>query len=107
MIPDPGNPTDPTDEAVAGALAPLVAILAADDFGLAIGRDGAYDVTLTVTAGPTACPTCLVPETITRRMAEQHLNSLARRPWSVRVAYPADEAGDTAGDTAGGGAAQV
>jgi len=101
MIPDPTtDPADPTDAAVAGALAPLVAILAADDFGLAIGRDGAYDVTLTVTAGPTACPTCLVPETITRRMAEQHLNSLARRPWSVRVAYPTDKAGG------GDGAAQ-
>lgn len=94
MITDPSasdrGPANPTDERVVAALAPLVAILAADDFGLAIGRDGEYGVTLTVTAGPTACPTCLVPETITRRMAEQHLNSLARRPWTVRIAYPAD-----------------
>jgi hypothetical protein len=81
----------PTDEAVTGALAPLAGMLAADDFHLAITRRGEAEITLTVSAGPAACPTCLVPKDITRRMAEQHLRSLEHREWDVEIGYPTDE----------------
>lgn len=79
----------PSAEDITRALAPLAAVLAADDFRLEVSRAGTNNVTLTITAGPTACPTCLVPEHITRRMAEQHLNKLSREEWLIEVAYPA------------------
>ncbi|MFI6981000.1 hypothetical protein ACIBSV_20750 [Embleya sp. NPDC050154] len=79
----------PSAEEITRALAPLSVVLAADDFRLEVSRRGADNVTLTITAGPTACPTCLVPEHITRRMAEQHLNKLSREDWLIEIAYPA------------------
>ncbi|MGW1992042.1 hypothetical protein [Embleya sp. NPDC001921] len=79
----------PSAEDITRALAPLSAVLAADDFRLHVGHAGSTNVTLTITAGPTACPTCLVPEHITRRLAEQHLNRLAREEWLIEIAYPA------------------
>ncbi|WP_331771839.1 hypothetical protein OG948_50585 (plasmid) [Embleya sp. NBC_00888] len=78
----------PSAEEITRALAPLSAVLAADDFRLEVSHAGASNVMLTITAGPTACPTCLVPEQITRRMAEQHLNKLSREEWLIEVAYP-------------------
>ncbi|MCF2533788.1 hypothetical protein [Yinghuangia soli] len=81
---------DPTDDAVAAALAPLANGLAADDYRLDITRTGPYAVTLAVVAGPAACADCLVPRDITRRMAEQRLTAIRRAPWEVDVRYPAD-----------------
>ncbi len=80
----------PSREDITRALAPLSTVLAADDFRLEVSHTDAHGVTLTITAGPTACPTCLVPEHITRRMAEQHLNALVRAQWHVEIAYPTD-----------------
>ncbi|WP_439677332.1 hypothetical protein [Embleya sp. MST-111070] len=86
----------PSDSAVADALAPLGAMLAADDFGLLIARPAEDTVTLTVTAGPSACPTCLVPKDVARRMARRELDALARRDWTIEIGYPND-AQDAAG----------
>ncbi|MFI6584445.1 hypothetical protein [Embleya sp. NPDC050493] len=83
----------PSPEDITRALESLSTVLAADDFRLEVSCTGSLGVTLTVTAGPTACPTCLVPKHITRRMAEQHLNALARAEWLVEIAYPGDAGG--------------
>ncbi|NUU25777.1 MAG: hypothetical protein HOV68_30370 [Streptomycetaceae bacterium] len=80
----------PTDDAVTAALAPLAGGLAADDYRLDIDRTGDFAVTLTVVAGPEACADCLVPQDITRRMAEQRLAGMHRADWRVDVRYPKD-----------------
>jgi hypothetical protein len=87
--------TAPTDSAVDAALAPLATMLATDDFRLSVTRTAEAAVTLAITAGPDACPTCLVPKHITRRLAEQHLTTLAHTPWTVEVHYPTDEISPT------------
>jgi hypothetical protein len=68
-------------------LQPLARTLAADDFQLAVEQTGERAVTLTVTAGPSACADCLVPQDITRRLAVKHLG---RPEWTVEVIYPSD-----------------
>ncbi|MDI2128126.1 hypothetical protein [Yinghuangia seranimata] len=78
------------DDALATALAPLAAGLAADDYRLDIAHTGEFAVTLTVVAGPGACADCLVPRDITRRMAEQRLAEVRRGAWTVDVRYPGD-----------------
>lgn len=78
----------PTDEAVTAALAPLANGLAADDYRLDIARTGDFAVALTVVAGPEACADCLVPQDITRRMAEQRLTAVRRAAWEIEVRYP-------------------
>ncbi|MEU8132105.1 hypothetical protein [Streptodolium elevatio] len=93
--PTDGPPTDPaptdgapTDEALTAALAPLANGLAADDYRLDIARTGDFAVSLTVVAGPEACADCLVPQDITRRMAEQRLTAVQRAAWQIDVHYP-------------------
>ncbi|MGW0657583.1 hypothetical protein [Streptodolium elevatio] len=88
--PTDGAPTDraPTDEALTAALAPLANGLAADDYRLDIARTGDFAVSLTVVAGPEACADCLVPQDITRRMAEQRLTAVQRAAWQIDVHYP-------------------
>ncbi|WP_406280506.1 hypothetical protein [Embleya sp. NBC_00896] len=81
---------EPSDEAVRAALASLGEVLAADDFGLVVTCSGEGAVMLTVTAGPTACSTCLVPKEIMRRMAQRQLGALDRREWAIEIGYPAD-----------------
>jgi len=85
-----GGPTSAAATAEA-ALATMVDTLAADGYGLGISVPDApgpspTKVRLVVTAGPDACPDCLVPKQVFSDIASAALGA----GWDVELRYPED-----------------
>lgn len=75
------------------ALEPLKAMLAADDYHLALSEGGAGVLVAEIRAGPDACADCLVPKPMMRGYFDKALReAIGAGAPEVRLIYPADNA---------------
>jgi len=86
-----GSAGQPVDAVIEDALAGQRALLAADGYGLTLASDASGAIVATISAGPEACPDCLVPKPLMHTYFEKALTSVyAGRIPEVRLIYPAD-----------------
>ncbi len=84
---------DEAPDRVIKALEPLKAMLAADDYHLALSDGGAGVLLAEIRAGPDACADCLVPKPMMRGYFDKALReSVGADAPEVRLIYPAENA---------------
>lgn len=81
-----GSPASATIER---ALAGQRSMLAADGYDLRLAEDATGTLVATISAGPNACPDCLVPKAMMRRYFDEALADYGRP--EVRLVYPAEQ----------------
>lgn len=78
-------------ETVAAALAPIRDTLQADGYDIQVDRLNAGTLSVSILAGPDACPDCLVPKPIMETHVLRMVTGAGLRGVrSVRVEYPDD-----------------
>jgi hypothetical protein len=77
-------------EAITASLDAVRQTLEASGFNLEIEEPETAKLTVTVRPGPDACPECLVPKSMFKRIILDNLGSAKLSPSSVVVRYPVD-----------------
>jgi hypothetical protein len=83
---------DAAADKVNKALEPLRAMLAADDYHIALNEDVAGVLVAEIRAGPDACADCLVPKPMLHGYFDKALReALAGEAPEIRLIYPTDK----------------